>query len=34
MVDAQQLRRMIAYNQWADEKLLAAVDGLSTDEVP
>ena len=33
MIDAQQLRRMIAYNQWADEKLLAAVDGLSTDEL-
>ena len=33
MTDAQQLRRLIAYNQWADEKLLAAVDGLSADEL-
>lgn len=33
MVNAQQLPRMIAYNQWADEKLLAAVDGLSAEEL-
>ena len=33
MTDAQQLRRLIAYNQWADEKLLAAVAGLSAEEL-
>jgi uncharacterized damage-inducible protein DinB len=27
------LRRLIAYNQWADEKLLAAAEGLSADEL-
>jgi uncharacterized damage-inducible protein DinB len=27
------LRRLIAYTQWADEKLLAAADGLSGDEL-
>ncbi len=33
MVDPELLRRMIAYNQWADEKLLAAAEGLSTEEL-
>ena len=33
MTDARQLRTMIAYNQWADEKLLAAVGGLSAEEL-
>jgi uncharacterized damage-inducible protein DinB len=33
MTDARQLRRMIAYNQWADEKVLAAIDGLSAEEL-
>jgi uncharacterized damage-inducible protein DinB len=33
MTDAQHLRRLIAYNQWADEKLLVAVDGLSGEEL-
>jgi len=33
MVDLEQLGRAIAYNQWADEKLLAAVDGMRTEEL-
>jgi uncharacterized damage-inducible protein DinB len=33
MMDPVQLRRLIAYNQWADERLLAAVDGLSAEEL-
>jgi uncharacterized damage-inducible protein DinB len=33
MVDLAQLRRTIAYNQWADEKLLAAVEGISPEEL-
>jgi hypothetical protein len=33
MVDLAQLRRTIAYNQWADEKLLDAAAGLSTEEL-
>jgi uncharacterized damage-inducible protein DinB len=33
MADAAQMRRLIAYNQWADERILAAVDGMSDDEL-
>jgi uncharacterized damage-inducible protein DinB len=33
MTDARSLRRLIAYTQWADEKLLAAIDGLGADEL-
>ncbi len=33
MADARQLRRLIAYNQWADERLLAAIRGLSAEEL-
>jgi uncharacterized damage-inducible protein DinB len=33
MVDLAQLCRTIAYNQWADEKLLDAAEGLSTQEL-
>ena len=33
MTDARQLRRLVAYNQWADEKLLAAIDGLAAEEL-
>jgi uncharacterized damage-inducible protein DinB len=33
MADAEQMRRLIAYNQWADEKILAVVDGLSDDDL-
>jgi uncharacterized damage-inducible protein DinB len=33
MSDARQLRRLIDYNQWADERILAAVDGLSAGDL-
>ena len=33
MADSKQLRRLIDYNQWADEKILAAIDGLSAEEL-
>ena len=33
MTDVKQLRRLIAYNQWADEKILAAIDGMSGEEL-
>jgi uncharacterized damage-inducible protein DinB len=33
MMDAPQLRRLIAYNRWANERLLAAIDGLSPEEM-
>ncbi len=33
MVDLAQLRRTIAYNQWADEKLVAAAERLSAEEL-
>jgi uncharacterized damage-inducible protein DinB len=33
MADAVQMRRLIAYNQWADERILAAVDGLPAEEL-
>ena len=33
MADAQQIRHLIAYNQWADERLLTAIDGLGADEL-
>ncbi len=33
MADSRQLRRLVAYNQWADERLLAAVDGASPEEL-
>jgi len=33
MADARQLRRLVAYNQWADERILAAIDGLAADEL-
>ena len=32
-MDAQALRRLIAYNQWADERLLTAIDGLGAEEL-
>ncbi len=31
--DPQQMRRLIAYNQFADEKILGATDGLSAEEL-
>ena len=33
MADSRQLRRLIDYNQWADERILAAIDGLSVEEL-
>ena len=33
MADLAQLRHLVAYNQWADEKLLAALDGLTSEEL-
>jgi uncharacterized damage-inducible protein DinB len=33
MADSKQLRRLVAYNQWADERVLAAIDGLPTEEL-
>lgn len=33
MADAKQLRRLVEYNQWADERILAAIDGLAADEL-
>ena len=29
MADSRQLRRLVDYNQWADERILAAIDGLA-----
>jgi uncharacterized damage-inducible protein DinB len=29
MADAAQLKRLVAYNEWANNKLLAAVDGMT-----
>jgi uncharacterized damage-inducible protein DinB len=33
MADSKQLRRLVAYNQWADERILAAIDGLAPEEL-
>ena len=33
MTDPDQVRRLIAYNQWADERVLAALEGMSTADV-
>jgi uncharacterized damage-inducible protein DinB len=33
VADAAQFRRLIAYNQWADERILAALAGLSAEEL-
>jgi uncharacterized damage-inducible protein DinB len=33
MADTRQLRRLVAYNQWADERVLAAIDGLPAEEL-
>src|SRR5262245_37188928 len=33
MADVRQLRRLIAYNQWADERILAVIDPLPADEL-
>lgn len=33
MADAKQLRRLLNYNQWADERILTAVDGVAAEEL-
>ena len=33
MADSKQLRRLVAYNQWADERVLAALEGLAPEEL-
>ena len=33
MADSRQLRRLMAYNQWADERILTALDGLAAEEL-
>ena len=33
MADSKQLRRLVAYNQWADERILAAIEGLAPEEL-
>jgi uncharacterized damage-inducible protein DinB len=33
MANAAQLRRLVAYNQWANEKILKAIDGMTADEL-
>ena len=33
MADAAQLRRLVAYNQWANEKILSAIDGMAVEEL-
>jgi uncharacterized damage-inducible protein DinB len=31
--DSAQLRRLVAYNQWANEKILTAIDGMSAEDL-
>jgi uncharacterized damage-inducible protein DinB len=31
--DSAQLRRLVAYNQWANEKILTAIDGMTAEEL-
>jgi len=33
MANASQLRKLVAYNQWANEKILRAIDGMTVDEL-
>jgi uncharacterized damage-inducible protein DinB len=33
MADSKQLRRLVAYNQWADERVLAAIEGVAAEEL-
>jgi uncharacterized damage-inducible protein DinB len=33
MADAAQLCRLVAYNQWANEKILKAIDGMTAEEL-
>jgi uncharacterized damage-inducible protein DinB len=33
MADSKQLRRLVAYNQWADERILGALDAVPPEEL-
>ena len=33
MANADQLRRLVAYNQWANERILSAIDGMTAEEL-
>jgi len=33
MADARQIRHLLDYNQWADERIVAALDGVSADDL-
>src|SRR5262245_66660522 len=33
MADSNQLRKLVAYNQWANDKILAAIDGMMAEEL-
>jgi uncharacterized damage-inducible protein DinB len=33
VADSRQLRRLVAYNQWADERILVVVDSISPEEL-
>jgi uncharacterized damage-inducible protein DinB len=33
MTDAEHVRRLMAYNEWADERILAAIEGMSAEEL-
>src|SRR5688572_10208913 len=33
MADSAQLRKLVAYNQWANERILAAIDGMTDEEL-
>ena len=33
MADSNQLRKLVAYNEWANNKILAAIDGMTTEEL-
>lgn len=33
VADAASFRKLVAYNQWADEKILKAIDGLTPDDL-
>ena len=32
-MDPEQIRRLVAYNQYADEKILSAIEGMSPEEL-
>ena len=33
MADSNQLRKLVAYNEWANNKILTAIDGMTTQEL-